>query len=184
MKPPLRPLWKEIFIGSPGGRKGTWLTCEHRATSYHPLFLWKDKWEFNESVKCALVCCTDLPDVFSPILRFYIKIEFTTKEEAFFLSDLLQALCACMCVYVCVRAHACVSPMFFCCFGPWPHKLSRVREVEHLNGKPPRRTQVLQEMVMVTELLASFPLNLGWKCPGRMRGGNKLQPQMKWRSFV
>lgn len=39
--------------------------------------------------KCVLVCCTDLPDVFSHILRFYIKTEFTAKEGAFFVSDLL-----------------------------------------------------------------------------------------------
>lgn len=39
--------------------------------------------------KRVLVCCTDLPDVFSHILKFYIKTEFTTKEEAFFVSDLL-----------------------------------------------------------------------------------------------
>lgn len=103
--------------------------------------------------KHVLVCGTDLPGTdLSHILRFYIKIEFTTREEAFFLSDLLSELC--MCVW-------CVSYVFcFLFFGLWPCKLSKVREVEYLNEKPPRKTQVLQEMVMVTQLLASFPLNL------------------------
>lgn len=53
---------------------------------------------------------------------------------------------------------ACVFPLL--CLGPWLHKLSKVREVECLNGKPPRKTQVLQEMVMVTQSLAIFPSNL------------------------
>lgn len=36
---------------------------------------------------------------------------------------------------------ACVFPLL--CLGLWLHKLSKVRGVECLNGKPPRKTQVL-----------------------------------------
>lgn len=107
-------------------------------------------------------------------LRFYIKIEFTSKEEPFFCFRCpVRAQCVCAFVFVC--------PVFLLllCIGPWPHKLSKVREVENLNGKPPGKTQVLQEMVIVTQLLASFLLNLGSKCPGMMLGGNMLQPQTK-----
>lgn len=57
-----------------------------------------------------------------------------------------------VCVYVC--------PVLLLCLGPWPQKLTKVREVECLNGRLPRKTQVLQEMVMMTQLLATIPLNL------------------------
>lgn len=60
---------------------------------------------------------------------------------------------------VCVHTHVCLL-CFFVALDHGLIKLSKVREVEYLNGKPPRKTQVLQEMVMVTQLLASFPLNL------------------------
>lgn len=67
------------------------------------------------------------------------------------LSGRKESVCACAC--------ECVF-LLLLCLGRWPPKLNKVREVEYLSGKPPRKSQVLQEMTTVTQLLAAFPSSL------------------------
>lgn len=52
----------------------------------------------------------------------------------------------------------CVLPCVFCS----SLIISSVRGVECLNGNPLKESQVLQEMVMMAQRLASSLLNLGW----------------------
>lgn len=86
VKPPLWPLWKEIFIGS-------------QERNYLPLSSSSLRKECK-SVLSVLFCCTDLM-VFSHNLRFYTEIEFTCKERAFVhFRNLLKAayVCSSLCV--------------------------------------------------------------------------------------
>lgn len=76
---------------------------------------------------------------------------------------------------------ACVFPPL--CLGPWLHKLSKVREVECLNGPSKENSGATGSGngdSVVGHLPFEFELKVSWHDSGK----NILQPQMKWRSCL
>lgn len=107
--------------------------------------------------------------------------EIREREGFFPLTCLLRAQhCVCLGGGWGVE-QACVFPLL--CLGPWLPKLSKVREVECLNGPSKENSGATGNGngdSVVGHLPFKFELKVSWHDSGK----NILQPQMKWSSSV